>query len=162
MIPQNCRKKKLGDEVTENWQNVEGMKNELDYYSNDQLYLFSVFAVRSLQLHVNKHLRCFLQMYDGTFNLWGIQDRGCISNIFFKFRSGSVDKVSLGIFLHTSYITQSMTLDIPGTRDIPGTNFKHIPEVEILVGVYTPTPHFPYYPMQQDQYSSNKLNVQIK
>ena len=46
------------------------------------------------------------------------------------------------------------------TRDIPGTNFKHIPEVEILVGVYTPTPHFPYYPLQ-DHYTIKTPNVYV-
>ena len=35
MIPQNCRQKKLGDEVTENWHNVEDTENELDCDSND-------------------------------------------------------------------------------------------------------------------------------
>ena len=35
MIPQNCRRKKLGDEVTENWYKAEDMENELDCDSND-------------------------------------------------------------------------------------------------------------------------------
>ena len=35
MIPQNCRKKKLGDEVTKNWHNAEDTENELDYDNND-------------------------------------------------------------------------------------------------------------------------------
>ena len=35
MIPQNCRRKKLGDEVTKNWHKVEDMDNELDCDSND-------------------------------------------------------------------------------------------------------------------------------
>ena len=35
MIPQNCLRKKLDDEVTENWYNVEDTENELDCYSND-------------------------------------------------------------------------------------------------------------------------------
>ena len=35
MIPQNCCKKKLGDEVTKNWHNVEDTENELDYDNND-------------------------------------------------------------------------------------------------------------------------------
>ena len=35
MIPQNCRRKKLGDEVTENWHKVEDTENELDCDSND-------------------------------------------------------------------------------------------------------------------------------
>ena len=29
MIPQNCLRKKLGDEVIENWHKVEDMENEL-------------------------------------------------------------------------------------------------------------------------------------
>ena len=98
MIPQNCHWKKLGDEVTKNWHNVKDTENELDCDSNDKLYLFSVFPIRSFQLHVNKHLDCLLQMYDGAFNLLGIQGRGCTSKFFCDFRSGSVDKVSLGTF----------------------------------------------------------------
>ena len=35
MIPQNCHRKKLGDEITENWHKVEDMENELDCDSND-------------------------------------------------------------------------------------------------------------------------------
>ena len=35
MIPQNCRRKKLGDEVTENWYKAEDMENEMDCDSND-------------------------------------------------------------------------------------------------------------------------------
>ena len=35
MIPQNCRRKKLGDEAMENWHKVEDMENELDCDSND-------------------------------------------------------------------------------------------------------------------------------
>ena len=34
-IVQNCRRKKLGDEVTDNWRKVEDMENELDCDSND-------------------------------------------------------------------------------------------------------------------------------
>ena len=48
-------------------------------------------------------------MYDGTFKLLGIQREGgwgrgavrgggCTLNFFYNFRSGSVDKVSLGTF----------------------------------------------------------------
>ena len=35
MIPQNCHKKNLGDEVMENWHIVEDTENELDCDSND-------------------------------------------------------------------------------------------------------------------------------
>ena len=35
VIPQNCRRKKLGDEVLKNWHKVEDMDNELDCDSND-------------------------------------------------------------------------------------------------------------------------------
>ena len=66
----------LGDEVTENWHKVEDMENELDCDNNYELYLFSVSSVRNFKLHINKHLHCFLQMYDDTFNLLGIQCRG--------------------------------------------------------------------------------------
>ena len=45
---------------------------------------------------------------------------------------------------------------------IDGTNFKPIPflEIEILKGVYTPTPHFQYYPLYA--YSSKKVYIQIR
>ena len=83
MIPQNCRRKKLGDEVTENWHKVEDTENELDCDSSDQLYLFSVFTVRSFKLYVNKHLHYFLQMYDDIFNLLGIQSQGGVHQKIF-------------------------------------------------------------------------------
>ena len=35
MIPQNGRRKKLGNEVTESWHKVEDTENELDCDSND-------------------------------------------------------------------------------------------------------------------------------
>ena len=35
MNPQNYCRKKLGDEVIENWHKVEDMENELDCDSND-------------------------------------------------------------------------------------------------------------------------------
>ena len=97
-IVKNCGRKKLGDGVTYNWHKVEDMENELDCDSNNYFYLFSIFIVRSFKLHVSKHLHCFLQMHDDTFNLLGIQSGGCTLKFFCNFRSGSVDKVSLGTF----------------------------------------------------------------
>ena len=35
MIPQNFRRKRLGDEATENWHKVEDMENQLDCDKND-------------------------------------------------------------------------------------------------------------------------------
>ena len=35
MIPENCRRKKQGDEVTGNWHNVDDTENEFDCDSND-------------------------------------------------------------------------------------------------------------------------------
>ena len=84
-IVQNCRRKKLGDEVTYNWHKVEDMENELDCDSNDYLYLFSVFTVRSFKLHANKHMHCFLQIHDDTFNFLGIQGGGCASSPWTNF-----------------------------------------------------------------------------
>ena len=106
MIPQDCRRRKLGDEVMKNWYNVEDTDNELDCDGNDWLYLFSAFTVRSFRLHVNKHVHYFPQMYDGTFNLLGIHGGGCTSKILFNFRSSPMDKVSLGTISsqnHTSF-----------------------------------------------------------
>ena len=107
MITQNCNKKKLGDEVRENWQKVEEMENELDCDSNDWLSLFSVFTVRSFKLNVYKHLHCFLQMYDDTFNPLGVQGGRCTSSprtkCFCNFRSSSVKKISFGTFSSQNY-----------------------------------------------------------
>ena len=35
MNPQNCGRKKVGDEVTENWHQVEDIENQLDCGSNN-------------------------------------------------------------------------------------------------------------------------------
>ena len=35
MVPQNCGRKRLGDEVTKYLHKVEDMENELDYDNND-------------------------------------------------------------------------------------------------------------------------------
>ena len=44
MIPQNCRRKNLGDNVMKNWHRVKNIENELDCDSNEVEVEISVYT----------------------------------------------------------------------------------------------------------------------